>query len=186
MRIGLLAFDSDQTLEPRLAAAHRTASIIVMAIALSVVVYIVIGLLAVGASSASHLAGADQSLSPAVRDTYQVRTLFYAAAIFLVFASIMLRRIELRWAKLQAVARVSGIEAVPRHLTNVAILSSALGEVVGLLGLFLGFLSGDQADVFRLCAVALVAVLLNYPRRAAWERTIDYLAHDTVGSAPEA
>jgi hypothetical protein len=167
-----LAFDSAQALQPHLAAAHRAASIIVMAIAFSVVVYLVIGFLVVGEP--------DESLSP------QARVPFYVTAILLAFGSIALRRVELRWAKLQAVAEHNGVEAVLRHLTNVAILSSVLGEVVGLLGLLLVILGGDQAGAFRLCAVALVTVLLNYPRRNAWEQTIEYLARSAMKSAPEA
>ena len=143
-------------------AAHRTALTLVMALAMSIVIYTGVGLLIL------NLRGAN----PQAKLPYS----FYAAAAVLAVGSILLRRTQLHRMKLEAVAGTKGVEGLITHLLNATMLAAAMAEVIGLLALAVTFFGGDQSDVLRLGIVALAVSLYNYPRRSAWQQTVDYFS----------
>lgn len=157
------------SLDSRVVAAHRTASLIVLAIAGSILVYIAIGLYIVVSRPA-------QGLSP--QQLYG----FYVAAVFLAFGSIALRRTQMRRLRLEVVVGLRGIDGLLRHFFQITLMTAALAEIIGILALLAGIMGGDQNDVVRLGVVALVVELFTYPRRRAWQQTIDYFAATTPGS----
>jgi hypothetical protein len=95
-------------------------------------------------------------------------------ALILALSSVVLRRTQLGPGKLHEVGSARGGQGVARHLLNFTLISAALGEAVAILGLMLTMLSGDSMDVIRLAAVALVVVLLAYPRRTSWDRAVEH------------
>ena len=144
-------------------AAYRAATMIVAALAFSIALYLAISFL----------------LTTGRRDSGDVETLrkiIYPAAVLLAVGSIVIRRALLGWPRLERLGSARGSAAVARHLLNVSLISAALGEMTALLGLLLAILGGELIDFLRLGGVGLVVVALNYPRRRAWERTIDYFA----------
>lgn len=153
----------------QVAAAHRTALTLVLALAMSIVIYAGVGLLILDLRGASPQA--------------QLPYSFYAAAAALAIGSILLRRAQLHGAKLEAVAGRRGVEGLIKHLLNATILSAAIAEVIGVLALLVAFFGGDQSDVIRLGVVALAVSLYNYPRRAAWRRAVDYFCAAQAGSS---
>jgi len=144
------------------AAAHRTAVILVLAFALSILVYTGVGLLMLS------LRG------PHVQA--ELPYAFYAAAAALAIGSIVLRRAQLHRMRLEAVAATRGVDGLIKHLLNATIISAALAEVIGVLALVVVFFGGEQSDVIRLGVVALLISLYNYPRRSAWQRAVDYFS----------
>ena len=150
------------SLQDRVSAAHRTALILVIAFTMSVVVYTGVGVLIVGVRG-----GGPQADLP-----YP----FYAAAAALAIGSIVLRRAQLHRMKLEIVATTRGVDGLIKHLANATIIAAALAEVIGILALVVAFFGGSRGDVIRLGLVALVVSLYNYPRRSAWQRTVDYFA----------
>lgn len=151
-------------------AAYRSASMIVVAIAFSIALYIVVGYAFIGSSIRN---GASTML----------RNQMYAGALFLALGSILLRRLQLGPARLEAVAAARGPEAVARHILNWTIICAVIGEAIGVLGLVLTVIIGEPDHVLRLGAVALLVVLINYPRRSAWDRTITHFASKSNGTS---
>jgi len=144
-------------------AAHRVAWLVLVAISISVAIYTVVGLLVVAARSEPQ-------------EQPQLRIPFYVAALFLALGSFAFRRTQLRWIKLQAVAGTRGRAGLVKYLVNTTIISVGMAELIGLLGLILSFMGASQRDVLTLGIVALIVGLSCYPRRLAWERTVDYLS----------
>lgn len=144
-------------------AAYRTTSLIVIAIAFSIVFYMGIGYFLTGSSVPEG-------------DSVMLRNQMYAVALFLALGSIVLRRIRLSPARLEVAAATGGPDGVARHILNLTMICAAIGEAVGIIGLVLTVMMGDPGHVLRLGAVGLLLVLINYPRRRAWERTIGHFA----------
>jgi len=152
--------DSDRS---RLISSHHSASLIVLAIAISIILYVAIGL-------------AVLSRNGSYQEAPQMRVPFYAGALFLALGAIFLRRTQLRWFKLETVAGLRGIEGLLKYLVSTTVILAAIAEVIGVLGLALCFLGGGQRDVLALGATGLVLALSSYPRRSAWEKTLEYLS----------
>jgi hypothetical protein len=153
----------------RVAAAHRSAQVIVMAFAASIVVYMFVGYLL-------------KRIAPPATES-QVPIPFYVAAVFLAFGSITLRRTQLRPLRLEVVTGLRGIDGLLKHLVNITIISAALAEMIGVLAIVVAFFGGTVWDVVRLGIVGLVVTLYSYPRREAWQRTADYYAATAPGGA---
>jgi hypothetical protein len=153
------------SLNNQVSAAHKTALIIVLTFAMSIVVYMGAGLLKL------NLRGAKLQ----VRLPYS----FYGAAAALAIASILVRRALLHRTKLEVVAVTRGVEGLIKHLLNSTIIAAAIAEVIGVLALVVAFFGGDQNDVIRLSVVGFAVLLWNYPRRSAWERAVYYFAATT-------
>lgn len=147
----------------RVAAAHRTALTLVLALAMSIVIYTGVGLLIL-------------SLRPTSNPQAGLPYSFYAAAAVLAIGSILLRRAQLHRIKLEVVAGRRGVEGLIKHLLNATILAAAIAEVIGVLALAVAFFGGDQSDVIRLGVVAMAVSLYNYPRQSAWQRVVDYFS----------
>lgn len=165
MRTDFYQSSSPSSHEPRVRAAHRTASILVTAFAASLVMSTLLGLIF-------------------VRDELAESRLpipFYAATVFLALGSIAFRRTQLRSLRLQVVAGLRGVEGLVKHLVQVTVVSAALGEAIGLLALLVAFFGGDRNHVLTLGVVGLLVVFYNFPRRAAWQKTIDYFASQAPG-----
>ena len=163
MRLDQKETNPAATLKAQITRAHRPAEQIVLAIAFSIAVYTVIGLVVVSRADAAGEASG-------------FRIPFFVAALFLSLGSIMLRRTQFRWVRLQTVAQVRGVAGLLRHLANMTIISAVLAEVVAILGLLISFLGGGRNDVIIFGAIGLMVTLSSYPRRAAWERTANYFA----------
>jgi hypothetical protein len=146
----------------RLNAAHRTAVTVVTALTLSIFVYAGAGILILKASKAGSQA--------------ELPYPFYAAAAALAIGSIAVRRAQLHRMKLEVVAGTRGVAGLIKHLLNATIIAAAVGEVIGVLALVVAFFGGEQNDVIRLGAVALVVSVYNYPRRSAWQRAVEYFS----------
>jgi hypothetical protein len=143
------------------ARAHRSASLIVLAIGFSVGIYTAIGLLLFGTSKQS---------APAAN--YQIQFLF--AAGLLAFASIAYRRAQFGRGRLEVVATLRGVEGLIKHFAQTTIIAVAIAEIIGLLALVIVFFGGTQRDVLILGLVGMFVVFTNYPRRDAWLRTVQY------------
>ena len=153
----------DPSTASRVNAAHRIALIVVVAVTLSILCYVVAGLIVLRGKSGTF--GASPPPSP-----------IYVAVLFIALGAVALRRTQMRSLRLATVAEVRGTEGLVKHLLNTTIISACLAEVIGLLGLVLCFTGGYVRDILIMGAVAFLIVLPVFPRRRAWERTVAYLA----------
>jgi hypothetical protein len=152
----------------RVAAARRSAAIIVLAVALSIVVYIVAGIFL--------LDGSGLRVAPE-----QSRLMFIMIAVFLALGSIGLRRTQLSASKLQSVVAQRGIEGLIKHLFTMTLIMAALAEGIGILSILVGRFGGTQLDVVTFGLVAGIILFSNFPRRAAWERAVVFFGSNGPG-----
>lgn len=149
-------------LDLRVRAAHARASMVVLAFAASIVLYVVIGIFNI--RSRSGAGATDPPYS------------FYVGAIFLALGSIAYRRAQMRRLRLDAVAALRGVDGLIKHFFQVTLISAALAELIGVLAVIISLVGGEQSDVIRLGVVALVVEIFTYPRRSAWQRAVAYFA----------
>lgn len=156
---------TDAALDSRI----RTSSIIVGAMAVTVIVFGVLG---------TFLA---QSAGP----TNPTLTLaIVPAAIFSLLGSVLYRRFNYQPIRLRQVYNGSGESGLADHLLRTTIVSSALAEAVGMFGLVMGILTGDTYYLYVLCAIALLGVLSNFPRARRWrELSSEIAAQSGAGAA---
>lgn len=140
---------------PVLDARIRAASIIVLVLAMSVVMFAVVGTIVSTGATASPSAGT--LLFPLV-----------GAALLTLVASVMIRRVSFQPARLLSAHGNGGEKGLAEHMFRITVVSSALGEAVGIFGLILGILSADMYYAYVLCGIGLMAVLSNYPRARQW------------------
>lgn len=155
-------------LDSRVRAAHAKASMIVLAFAAFIVLYIAIGIFNISSGS-SDVSANDLPYS------------FYVGAIFLALGSIAYRRAQMRRLRLEAVAALRGVDGLIKHFFQVTLVSAALAEMIGLLAVMISLLGGERGDVIRLGIVALVVELFTYPRRGAWRQAVAYFASSSPG-----
>lgn len=148
----------------RLHTSHRQALMIVTSLAMSVVVYTVIGLVL--------------ARQAAVEEPSDLRAMFLITALVLSFGAITVRRVLLGRTRLEFVAERRGLNGLIGHIFNITIISSAIGEAIGILALVASFLGGQQTEVLILGAIGLMIVLSNYPKRTAWTNTVEYFARE--------
>jgi hypothetical protein len=151
----------NSVLANRVTAAHRRTSIIVLAIAFSVGIYIAIGLLIL--STTKPAAGSSNN-----------QMQFLIAAGLLAFASIAYRRAQFGRVRLEVIATLRGIEGLIKHFSLTTIIAVAIAEVIGLLGLVIVFFGGTSRDVLIVGIVGIAVIFVNYPRRDPWLKTVKY------------
>jgi hypothetical protein len=155
-------------LRPKLAMAHRTAMLLIMGFAVSIGVYVAIGVLLL-----ARITDTRPTLSPVP---------FYVATVFLALGSVFFRRSQMHRFRLEAVTLKRGPEGLIRHFVNVTIISAALAEAIGALGLVASLLTANSDIVIRLGIVALAIIFYNYPRLGAWQHAIDYYSATMPGA----
>ena len=155
-------------LEARVAEAQRKASMIVMAITASIVLYVAIAFYIVSLRQPSGL-------------TEQTRIGFYAAAAFLAFGSIFYRRTQMGRTRLEVVAGLRGIEGLLKHFFQVTVVCVAMADLIGVLALLVSFSGGAPNEIVRFGVVAIAVALYNYPRRRSWQQAAAYFAETMPG-----
>lgn len=136
---------------------YRTTVIIVMAIGISVLVYMLVAKFIPPKESPP---GVETWMQP-----------IYSGAIALGLVVVALRRILMsRMFLKQAIER--GVPAVLSSLQTLTIICSALAEVAGLGGLVFYLLTGDYQYSWRLGVVSLFLIAYSFPRRGEWERAV--------------
>lgn len=153
-------------LGPRLAVAHRTAMLLIMSFAVSIGVYVAAGVILLG----------NVETTPTITPVP-----FYAGAVFLALGSVIFRRSQMHRFRLETVTLKRGPEGLIKHFVMVTLVSAAMAELVGVLGLIGTLLTGETDVVVRLGIVALAIIFYNYPRRGAWQHAIDYYSATLPG-----
>ncbi len=146
----------------RVAKIHANATLIVMGFAVLIAIYTALALFMVKGAASSSAA--------------QPRLTFLLIGLFLAGGSILLRRSQFAAARLEAVALTRGINSLISHIFTITLISSGIGEAIGLLSLIVGIVGGEVREIVTLGIMGLIVVLSNYPRRAAWSKTVDFYA----------
>ena len=139
-------------------ARIKTATVVVAAIAAGVLFFAVIGTIAI------------KPFAQGREFNGQVAIPLVSFAFFAMLASIMFRRVSFQPLKLEQIGEAKGGAGLAAHLMRTTIVSAALAEAVGIIGLVLGMLTGETYYLYALCAISLFGVLSNYPRANQWRR----------------
>jgi len=151
-------------------AHRRLASMIVLALLASVLIYFLVAYMLSQAMSTTLFAEWRYG---------QLRQILYGIALVLSIGIIVWRRSWLSGSRLSRVAEVRGSSGLVAHLKMTAIVFAALGEAVALLGLVLSLMTHAFEDMVRLGGIGVVLILYNYPRRSAWLRVRERFSHMT-------
>lgn len=161
-----MIFDAEQDAQmtparTRAVAAQRSAAIVVLAIAASILVFVVAGLLLLNQRSSGF--APDQS-----------RMTLIVIAVLLALSSIALRRTQFSTSRIQAVVTQRGVDGLIRHFFTITLIIAAIAEALGILAILIARFGGAMLDVITFGLVAGIILLSNFPRRAAWERAVDF------------
>jgi hypothetical protein len=148
----------------------RVASILVAAIAMSVVVFAVIGTILAKTSDGQMPAGLLVGI--------------VSASFFALLTSVIVRRINYQPVRLRQVYEAAGEAGLATHMLRTTIVSAALAEAVAVFGLVLGMISGDTYYLYALCAIALLGVLSNFPRARRWRELSFEISAQAGAGAP--
>ena len=162
MITGSQEVSASAAVQSQVAAVHRKAQTIVLALLVSVLICTALGF---------WLAG-----SPTITRTGRMPVAFIVGVIFLALGAMALRRTQFRQLRLQAIGEARGVAGLLKHLFMVTLISAALAEAIGVLALLVGVLTGEQFYVLVFGVVAIVVLLSSYPFRLDWERAAQYFA----------
>lgn len=148
--------DPEVLLKPSIDHSARTTTILAAAIAASVPIYMVVAWLV---APTVATASGNAELVPLLAGIFMVLSAGHLVLAQLLFAS-----------------RVRAAEKLPTPVERLAayrvavIIAFALREAVAIYGLVLTLLGGDPRWCLGFGAVALVSMVLGWPRRTAMER----------------
>jgi hypothetical protein len=153
-----LSADARETLE----RVHRSAWIIVLALAGSIAAYAIIGFVVLRSREQPEQA----QLSPT----------FLVLVVFLTIAPIWIRRTQLAETRLQSIVTTRGLKGLVRHFLVVTIICGAIADSIGVLGLVAALIGGGERYLLVFTAVALLVLLRGYPSKNVWEKALAYFS----------
>ncbi len=90
--------------------------------------------------------------------------------LFLAVGTFLLRRVLYKWERLKNLTLLKGIDCLFKALQTNSIVLGALGEAIALIGFLIAAFGGVRADMVRAGIVALIVLLINFPRQSLWEK----------------
>jgi hypothetical protein len=164
----------DARSESRLNRAIVSGRILGLALAMSVLAYILIGTLVA-------------QMGPIRARVENVRLMLVGVGLAALIGSIAFRRSRLAPHRLEATYVTKGDNGLIGYLLATTVVSAALAEVVGIAGLLLGILAGDTRAMNVFCVVALVAIIFCLPNAGRWREAYSHMAsRGRVQAATEA
>lgn len=99
-------------------------------------------------------------------------TTLWVAIIFIAIGAFVLRRMFFRWDRLKDIALLKGISGLLATLQTNAIILGALAEAIAVAGFVIAVLGGEAFEMLRAGIVALIAFIINFPRKSVWEKIV--------------
>lgn len=161
----------DPRIESQLQSTLRSVSVIIVAFTVTLGTFIGLGFLVISEPKIGELA-----------PLWKGAVISIVGLIVAVLA-ILYRRRSQSADRIDDVFHESGLAGLIGQLAKSAILSGALAESVGLIGLAGGIMVKDPWVTLRLCGVGVIVAIMSYPRRSAWHRAVDYYSSDEAGRA---
>lgn len=92
--------------------------------------------------------------------------------LFIGLGAIALRRMRFGALRLQTIADVKGASALLATLQKTTVLVALSGIIIAVIGYLIFILTNDPFQMIKAGIIALAVLLYTYPRRAAWQRTL--------------
>jgi hypothetical protein len=164
----------DSRSESKLRRAVLSGRILSLALAMSVLAYILIGTLIT-------------QVGPVRASVENLRLALVVAGIVALVGSILFRRARLAPHRLETTYASGGDDGLIGYLLGTTVVSAALAEVVGIAGLLLGILAGDTRAMNVFCVGALIAIIFSMPNAGRWREAHTHMAsRGRAGAASEA
>lgn len=97
----------------------------------------------------------------------------YGLVFLLALAVILLRRTWFSGDHLFKIAQERGVSDLPAHFQSRTVILCILAEMAGMAGLGLAVMSQKMEPMWRLGAASLALFVYLFPRRRAWDNTIE-------------
>lgn len=97
-------------------------------------------------------------------------TTLWIAVIFLAVASFLLRRVFFNWEKLTNTFLLKGKTGLINQLRVNTLILISFAVAIAVIGFVITALTGDEFQMLRAAAIALIVCLINFPRRTVWEK----------------
>ncbi|MEJ7616274.1 MAG: hypothetical protein WKF30_04715 [Pyrinomonadaceae bacterium] len=104
----------------------------------------------------------DQTLSVALR----------IAILFCGLGAVVVRRTRFNRMRLRDTAALRGSSGLLGSLQKTTLLVTALAVLMAIMGFLITTQTGNPIDTLLPAIAALAILLFTYPRRAAWQRTL--------------
>ncbi len=111
---------------------------------------------------------------PRVKDPALAYGLWIAILVF-GLGAVAYRRTKFSPVRLQAIAGLRGVDGLLAALQRTTIMVALLGGLIALMGFMSAYLMGEPTDMNYAGVIAIAVLLYCYPRRAAWQRTVEEL-----------
>lgn len=100
----------------------------------------------------------------------------WVGALFIAIGTFVLRRMLFRWDRLRDIVLLKGVTGLLKDLQKNAILLGAMTELIAVIGFVVVLMSGNQYEMLRAGAIALIVFLINFPRKAVWKKIVANLS----------
>ena len=107
--------------------------------------------------------------------TGQDFTTLWVGVLFIAIGSFILRRLFFSWERLKNIALLKGISGLLGTLQRNSVILSFFALIVAITGFLIAVFSGNNSDVLRAGAIALVVFLINFPRKKVWKTIVSNL-----------
>ena len=140
---------------------YRTTAVIYLAQIFSVIILVIVGYLL-----AKNSAGKSDASST---------TALWVAILFIAVGTFLLRRRLYQWERLKNITLTKGVSGLFAALQTNSIILAATAEAIAIIGLVIALLSGVGFDILRAGLVALIVLLINFPRQSVWRKIVEGL-----------
>jgi hypothetical protein len=106
--------------------------------------------------------------------------------LFLIFGlgSIVWRRTKFAAARLQDIARLSGVTGLVRTLEKTTLQLALMATAIVVLGFVTTLMTGTEDYTYRGGAIALVVLVFSYPKKSLWLRAVDRFTNTELSPEP--
>ena len=99
----------------------------------------------------------------------------WIAILVLGLGAFILQRARFAVSRLQDIAVLRGVSGLLKDMQGSAILIATIGGAIALMGFIITVRTGDESNMIRAGAIALVILIYCYPRKSVWQRVVDWL-----------
>ena len=110
-----------------------------------------------------------------VSDPTQNLSTLWVAVVFIAIGGFVLRRVFFNWERLKNIKLIKGFSGLLKSLQTSTIILGGIAELITVIGLVITIFSGNNFDILRAGAVALIVFMINFPRKSVWSKIVNNL-----------
>lgn len=107
------------------------------------------------------------------REDKSIDLAFRVVVLVLGLGSIYWRRRSLTAPRLEAVAATEGKLGLINYLEKATLKVAVLGDAIAVVGFITTALTGNELYTYWAAVIAIVVLILHYPRKSVWQKTLE-------------